>query len=38
MDTLAWWRDQPAERRDNPRRWPSPELEQSAIERIRPEG
>jgi 2'-hydroxyisoflavone reductase len=38
MDTLAWWRDQPAERRDTPRRWPSPELEQSAIERIRAEG
>jgi 2'-hydroxyisoflavone reductase len=36
--TLAWWQAQSDERRANPRRWPSPEQEQSAIERIRSTG
>lgn len=34
--TLAWWNSQSDERRSNPRRWPSPEAEREAIERLRP--
>ena len=33
-DTLAWWQNQPEERRANPRRWPTAGQEKSAIERI----
>jgi len=32
--TLEWWNSQNEERRANPRRWPSPEAERQAIERI----
>lgn len=32
--TLAWWQSQSEERRANPRRWPTPEQEQSAIRRL----
>ena len=35
---LAWWRGLPAERRNNPRRWPTPEQEKSAIERLKSAG
>ena len=30
--TLEWWQSQPEDRRANPRRWPTPEQEQAAIE------
>lgn len=33
--TLEWWQSQPAERRANPRRWPSPEKEQAAIAKLK---
>ena len=33
-DTLAWWRSQPAKRRDNPRGWIPVDLEAAAIRRI----
>lgn len=35
MGTLEWWQSQSTERRANPRRWPSAEQEQAAIERLR---
>lgn len=35
--TLEWWRAQPAERRENPRRWPSPEQVAIAIARLKKE-
>jgi hypothetical protein len=35
MDTLEWWQSQDAERRSNPRRWPSPEQEAVAINRLK---
>jgi 2'-hydroxyisoflavone reductase len=35
VDTLAWWRGLPDERRSNPEGWPTPAQEQAAIERIR---
>ena len=31
VDTHAWWGAQPAERRDNPRRWMTPEQEKEAL-------
>ena len=34
-DTLAWWQAQPADRRANPRRWPTAEQERAALERLR---
>jgi len=34
-DTLQWWQSQDAERRSNPRRWPSEEQEKAAIERLK---
>lgn len=34
-DTLVWWHQQSEERRANARRWPDPEIEKKAIERIR---
>jgi len=34
-DTLQWWQSQDAERRNNPRRWPSAEQEKAAIERLK---
>ena len=34
-DTLEWWHQQPAERRANPRRWSSEELERKVIARIK---
>jgi 2'-hydroxyisoflavone reductase len=34
VDTHAWWTAQPAERRDNPRRWMSPEQEKEALARL----
>jgi 2'-hydroxyisoflavone reductase len=34
LGTLAWWQDQSEERRNNPRRWPSPAQEASAIARL----
>lgn len=34
-DTLAWWNEQPEERRSNPRRWPDEGKVQQAIEAIR---
>jgi len=33
--TLEWWQSQTAERRANPRRWPSAEKEQAAIKKIK---
>ncbi|MGD8928653.1 MAG: NAD-dependent epimerase/dehydratase family protein [Lysobacterales bacterium] len=33
--THEWWMAQPEDRRANPRRWPSPEQEKAAIDRIR---
>lgn len=37
-DTLEWWHGQPAERRANPRRWSSDELERQVITRIKQGG
>ncbi len=37
-DTLKWWHEQPAERRANPRRWSSEELERQVIARIKQGG
>lgn len=34
VDTHAWWTAQPAERRDNPRRWMTPEQEKAALARL----
>jgi 2'-hydroxyisoflavone reductase len=34
VDTHAWWNEQPAERRENPRRWTSPEQEKAALARL----
>jgi len=34
VDTHAWWGAQPAERRDNPRRWMSSEQEKEALARL----
>ena len=34
VDTHAWWTAQPAERRDNPRRWMSSEQEEAALARL----
>jgi 2'-hydroxyisoflavone reductase len=34
VDTHAWWAAQPAERRDNPRAWMSPEQEEEALGRL----
>ena len=34
-DTLAWWQSQDAERRANPRRWPSSEKMAAAIARLK---
>jgi 2'-hydroxyisoflavone reductase len=34
VDTLGWWQGLPADRRANPRRWPTAEQEQAAISRI----
>ena len=34
-DTLEWWQAQPADRRANPRRWPTPEQERAALGRLR---
>lgn len=34
VDTHAWWGAQPAERRDNPRRWMSPEQEAEGLARL----
>jgi 2'-hydroxyisoflavone reductase len=34
-DTHAWWLEQDAERRANPRRWPSAESERRVLERLR---
>jgi len=34
-DTHEWWTSQPAERRGNPRRWPTPEQEAAVIARLR---
>lgn len=36
--TLQWWRDQPEERRANPRGWPTEEQSRAALERIRGQG
>ncbi|MBT8048489.1 MAG: NAD-dependent epimerase/dehydratase family protein [Xanthomonadales bacterium] len=35
LGTLEWWQSQSAERRANPRRWPSAGQEHEAIERLR---
>lgn len=37
-DTLAWWHEQPEERRENPRRWPSREKESEVIARLKQAG
>ena len=37
-DTLEWWHQQPADRRANPRRWSSAELERQVIARIKQGG
>lgn len=34
LATHAWWGAQPAERRDNPRRWMTPEQEQQGLARL----
>ena len=34
VDTHVWWNEQPAERRENPRGWMSPEQEQEALARL----
>jgi 2'-hydroxyisoflavone reductase len=34
VDTHTWWTAQPAERRDNPRRWMTPEQEKAALARL----
>lgn len=34
-DTHAWWLEQPAERRESPRRWPSAEEERAVLARLR---
>jgi 2'-hydroxyisoflavone reductase len=34
VDTHAWWNKQPAERRENPRRWMSVEQEKEALARL----
>ncbi|MDJ0917189.1 MAG: NAD-dependent epimerase/dehydratase family protein [Woeseiaceae bacterium] len=34
-DTHEWWQSQPAERRANPRRWPTPEQEAAVLERLK---
>jgi len=34
VDTHAWWNEQPTERRENPRRWTSPEQEKEALARL----
>ena len=36
--TLAWWQELPAERRSNPRRWPTQEQEKTAIKRLKSAG
>jgi 2'-hydroxyisoflavone reductase len=33
-DTYEWWLEQPAERRENARGWPTPEEERAVLERI----
>ena len=33
-DTHQWWNSQPAERRENARNWPTPELEKKVISRL----
>ena len=33
-ETIAWWNAQDAERRANPRRWPSPEDEAALVAKI----
>jgi 2'-hydroxyisoflavone reductase len=38
MGTLEWWQAQDAERRSNPRRWPSSEQETAAIIRLKETG
>jgi len=38
VDTLAWWRGLPEERRSNPEGWPTPAQEQAALERLRSAG
>ena len=34
VDTHEWWNEQPAERRDNPRQWMTPEQETEALARL----
>jgi hypothetical protein len=34
-DTLEWWQSQDAERRANPRRWPSQDKVDQAIARLK---
>jgi len=38
IDTLAWWRSLPDQRKNNPRRWPDAAQEASAIERLKSSG